>query len=135
MYSHITVFTAYYGNKFAVSKADIQRILTLNDPTHCEVIYHVLKDEEYVEETLTAQGTLEQILATFNEPDMFVVFTFLTGLKVVLRKYQVSRIIDNGGEGNCEIVFLGDVDGTHQELKYEVLGTFDQLIKSLTEEL
>jgi hypothetical protein len=114
---------------------DIQRILSLDDPTCCEVVYHVLKDEEYVEEILTVQGTLEQLLESFEPHDVFVVFTFPTGLKVALKKHRVERVLDSGGVGNCEIVFLGDVDGTHQELKYEVLGTFDQIMKSLTEEL
>jgi hypothetical protein len=134
MFSSLAVFTTHYGNKVAVSKMDIQRIINVLDPSHCEVIYHVLKDEEHVEKSLTVQGTLEQVLKAFDEPDnYFVVFTFPTGLKMALRCYQVSQVIDNSPTGNCEITFIGEVDGIHQQLKYEVLGTFDQIIQSLTE--
>jgi len=132
MFNSLAVFTTLCGNKVAVSKINIQRIISVLNPSHCEVVYHVLKDEEYVEKSLTVQGTLEQVLKAFDEPDKFVVFTFPTGLKVALQRYQVSQVIDNSPTGNCEITFIGEAGGVHQELKYEVLGTFDQIIQSLT---
>jgi hypothetical protein len=52
---------------------------------------------------------------------------------MALKCYQVSQVVDTSPTGYCEITFIGEADGVHQELKYEVLGTFDQIIQSLTE--
>ena len=82
MYHSLAVFTTPCGNKVALSKTDIQRIISVLDPLYCEVIHQVWKDGECAEKSLTVQGTLEQILkAVDDEFDNFVVFTFPIGLK------------------------------------------------------
>jgi Na+-transporting NADH:ubiquinone oxidoreductase subunit NqrA len=130
-YNTLVVFTAYHGGRVAITRSDIQRILTLSDPTHCNVIYHIWKDDDYVEETLTVKGTFEQVLAAAgSQAPEFVTFTFVYGLKVAMWAYHVRQIIDNGGDP-CEIVYASMLNGTHCEHKYEVLGTFDQLITSM----
>ena len=128
MFSSLAVFNTPCGNKVAVSKMNIERIVSVLDPSYCEVVYRVFKDGEHIEKSLKVQGTLEQVLKAV---DNFVVFTFPTGLKVALQRYQVSQVIDNSPTGNCEITFIGEADGVHQDLKYEVLGTFDQIMQSL----